>query len=181
MAGRGAGFDVIVVLGGPEDAMKRRMAHGVALLAAGMAERMILSGGGGRHRREAETMRDLALAAKVPPARLVLEIESLSTLENAIHSARIMQAEAWRTALIVTDTSHLPRALLAFRAAGVRASGSAAAWPWREAPLADWFRYAFYELIGFGWYLLLILGGRHRHIAQALAAKSSKPSTAARS
>jgi uncharacterized SAM-binding protein YcdF (DUF218 family) len=181
MAGRGARFDVIVVLGGPEDAMKRRTAHGVSLFKAGMAERILLSGGGGRRRPEAETMRDLALAAKVPPAHLVLELDSLSTLENAIHSARIMRAEDWRTALVVTDSLHLPRALLAFRVAGVRASGSATAWPWREALLSDWFKYAFYETVGLGWYLLLILGGRHRRIAQALAAKSSKPSTAARS
>jgi uncharacterized SAM-binding protein YcdF (DUF218 family) len=171
MTGRGARFDVIVVLGGPEDAMKRRTAQGVSLLAAGVAERLILSGGGGRHRPEAETMRDLALAAKVSPARLVLEQKSLSTLENAIHSARIMQAEGWRTALIVTDALHLPRARLAFRVAGVKARGSAVAWPWGEAPFADWLRYALYEAAGLGWYLVLILGGRHRRVARALAAK----------
>ena len=61
MMERAARFDAIVVLGGPEDAMKRRTAHGVSLFKAGMAERIILSGGGGYRRPEAETMRDLAL------------------------------------------------------------------------------------------------------------------------
>ncbi len=173
MAGHGVRFDVIIILGGPADAMGRRTAHGVRLFTDGMAERILLSGGGGRPRPEADTMRDLALAAKVPRARLVLERDSLSTLENAIHSARIMQAEGWRTALIVTDSLHLPRALMAFRAAGIRARGSAAAWPWREARLGDWIKYALYELLGLGWYLLLILGGRHRRLAQALASKPS--------
>ena len=72
MAGRGAGFDVIVVLGGPDSTLERRTARGVHLFKAGRAERILLSGDGGRRRTEADVMCELALAAKVSRGRLML-------------------------------------------------------------------------------------------------------------
>ncbi|MFQ5774081.1 MAG: YdcF family protein [Kiloniellaceae bacterium] len=155
-------FDVIVVLGGPDTALRRRIAHGVRLFDEGRADRILLTGRGRRAAVEAEVMRDRALAAGVPNDRIVLEAESLSTLENAAFSARIMRARGWRSALVVTDFLHVPRALLAFRSVGVRAKASAAAGGWREEPVRAWGRYLAYEAVALIWYAALILAGRHR-------------------
>lgn len=156
------GYDVIVVLGGPVPAMRRRTAAGVKLFKAGRAPRILMSGHGRKSIVEAEMMAALARDASVPAERVFLEDRSRSTMENARFSARIMQGRGWRTALVVTDALHLPRALLAFRAAGVEARGSAA-WPgWRRDALLAWLAEAVYEAVALPWYLIRILSGRHR-------------------
>ena len=154
--------DVIIVLGGPRRALARRAAQGIRLLEAGRADMLLLSGRGREDWVEADAMRDQALAAGVPDARLVLEDQSRTTLENALFSARIMAARGWTSALVVTDALHLPRALLAFRGAGVRATGSAVTRGWREEPVRTWFGHAAYEAIALVWYALRILARRHR-------------------
>ena len=144
--------------------MRRRTAHGVRLLNAGRAAHILMSGGARKSKGavEAEVMSALAHAAGVPDDRIVLEDRSLTTMENARLSARVMAARGWRTALVVTDAVHLPRALLSFRAAGVRARGYAVWDGWRDERLAAMLGYVAYELTGISWYLLLILCGRHR-------------------
>ncbi len=130
---------------------------------AGAAPVLLLSGGkGGSVPSEAEAMRDLALAVGVAEARLVLETESRSTLENARCSARIMRARGWTKALVVTDAVHLPRALLAFRALGIEAKGAAALGGARDEPLWSWPVHLAREALTFLWYGVLIAAGRHR-------------------
>ena len=108
-------------------------------------------------------MRDLALAAGVAAgARLVLETESRSTIENARCSARIMRARGWTKALVVTDAVHLPRALMAFRAFGIEAKGAAAAGGARDEPVWTWPLHLAREALAFLWYAALIATGRHR-------------------
>ncbi len=177
MTGRSDGkelFDVIVVLGaavgaggGPSAALRRRVAEGVRRLEAGAAPVLLLSGGkgggtGDRRPSEAEVMRDLALAAGVAEARLVLDTESRSTLDNARRSARIMRARGWTKALVVTDAVHLPRALLAFRALGIEAKGAAVAGGARDQPVWAWPYHLAREALAFLWYAALIAAGRHR-------------------
>ncbi len=180
MTGRNHGkerFDVIVVLGaavgpagGPSAALRRRVAEGVRRLEAGAAPVLLLSGGKGGGAgsgvpAEAEVMRDLALAAGVAAgvaeARLVLETDSRSTLENARHSARIMAARGWSSALVVTDTVHLPRALLAFRAAGIEAHGAAAKGGARDEPAWTWPYHLAREALALLWYAARIAAGRN--------------------
>ncbi len=185
MTGRSHGkerFDVIVVLGaavgaggGPSAALRRRVAEGMRRLEAGAAPVLLLSGGkgggtggarGGSVPAEAEVIRDLALAAGVAAgvaeARLVLETESRSTLENARCSARIMRARGWTKALVVTDAVHLPRALMAFRALGIEAKGAAVAGGARDQPVWTWPYHLAREALAFLWYAALIAAGRHR-------------------
>jgi uncharacterized SAM-binding protein YcdF (DUF218 family) len=155
-------YDVIVVLGGPVPAMRRRTAEGVTLYKAGRAPRILMSGRGRKSVVEAEAMAALARDAGVPMQSIFLEDRSRSTMENASFSARIMRDRGWRTALVVTDALHLPRALLAFRAAGVQARGSAA-WPgWRREALLAWLAEAVYEAVALPWYLIRILSGRRK-------------------
>jgi len=163
-------FDAIVVLGAavgadgrPGKALRRRVAEGVRRLKAGAAPVLLLSGGKGDGvPAEAEAMRDLALAAGVSDAHLVLEAESRSTLENARCSARIMRARGWTKALVVTDAVHLPRALIAFRALVIDAKGAAVMGGARDAPVWTWPVHLAREALTFLWYGVLIAAGRHR-------------------
>ena len=165
MARPDASFDVIVVLGGPRGAMRQRTAHAVALFRQGKAGFLLLSGGTARPRAECEVMRELALAAGVPADCMVMERTSRTTLENAARCRDVMARHGWTRALVVTDRLHLPRALLSFRAFAVRAKGSAAPGSWRSwnsrGPWGSWPARALYEALGLGWYLVLILSGRH--------------------
>ena len=163
-------FDVIVVLGaavgaggGASAALRRRVAEGVRRFEAGAAPMLLLSGGkGDGGPAEARVMGDLARAAGLAQARLVLETDSRSTLENARHSARIMAARGWTRALVVTDTVHLPRALLAFRALGIEAKGAAVTGGARDEPAWTWPYHLAREALAFLWYAARFAAGRHR-------------------
>ncbi len=178
-------FDAIVVLGaavgaggGASAALRRRVAEGVRRLDAGAAPVLLLSGGkgggpdggkaggtggakDGRWPSEAEVMAGLARAAGVAEARLVLETDSRSTLENARHSVRLMRARGWSSALVVTDTVHLPRALLAFRAVGIQAQGAAAKGGARDEPAWTWPYHLAREALALLWYAARIAAGRN--------------------
>ena len=162
-------FDAIVVLGaavgaggGASAALRRRVAEGVRRLEAGQAPVLLLSGGKGDGRpAEARVMAGLARAAGVAEERLVLETDSRSTLENARHSVRLMRARGWSSALVVTDTVHLPRALLAFRAAGIEAHGAAAKGGARDEPAWTWPYHLAREALALLWYAARIAAGRN--------------------
>ena len=118
--------DAIVVLGcrlpadgRPGGAMQRRVAAGVALLAAGAAPRLLLSGGGSGPLSEAEVMRALALALGAPASALLLEDRSRNTIENALCSAALLRQSGLARVIVVTDRYHALRARLLFRGAGL--------------------------------------------------------------
>lgn len=81
-------------------------------------------------------MADLARRAGVPDAAILEEDAATTTMENAQFSAALMSARGWRRALLVSDGHHLPWALLAFRAVGIQASGSAVPGVFAAAPAA---------------------------------------------
>ena len=101
----------------------------------GAAPVLVLSGGGTGVVPEAEVMGDLARAAGVPEAALLVEPHSRNTFENARETARLLHARGLRTVILVSDRVHLPRAALLFRRAGLRVAGRAAAAP--PAPLRE--------------------------------------------
>jgi uncharacterized SAM-binding protein YcdF (DUF218 family) len=118
--------DAIVVLGcrlprdgRPGGAIERRVAAGVALLAAGAAPHLLLSGGGAGPRSEAEVMRELALGLGAPEAALLLEPRSRNTIENALCSAALMRDLGLSSVIVVTDRYHALRARIVFRHAGL--------------------------------------------------------------
>lgn len=161
--------DVVIVLGAAvwrggraSPALKNRVARGVALLREGVAPRLMLTGGLGRHPpTEAEVMHDLALAGGADPERLVLERQAKSTYDSARLCAEIMRREGWATAVVVTDGYHLPRSLMAFRGFGVRAVGCASGGG-RPGTLG-WRRWAgsvARELPALAWYALRLLKAR---------------------
>jgi uncharacterized SAM-binding protein YcdF (DUF218 family) len=92
----------------------------VALWRAGVAPRILFSGGGpNRAAPEAAAMRAYALEAGVPADAIETEERSRSTLQNARFSADRLGGFPDRIVL-VTDGFHLPRAWASFRWAGAR-------------------------------------------------------------
>lgn len=110
--------------------MLRRTAWAAAAFRCGLAEAVIPSGGrawpvasgpSSGHAVEAEVMRRCLVAQGVPDAQIFPERLSLTTVENALFTARQLRHLGARRALIATCEWHMPRALSCFRAAGVEA------------------------------------------------------------
>ncbi len=115
-------FDVIVVLGArvdsdgnPSPTLLARTEEGVREYERGIAPRMILTGGpdGGRF-VEAQAMEKVAESRGMPERAIYLEPNAMDTIQNACFATRIMKANGWKSAEIVTSPSHLPRAALIF-------------------------------------------------------------------
>jgi uncharacterized SAM-binding protein YcdF (DUF218 family) len=112
--------DAIVVLGcAPSPRLERRVERGVRLYREGAAPVLLLCGGGSGSEPEAEIMRRLASADGVPETALMTEPNSLDTLGNAREAAGMLRSQGWRRVVLVSDRTHLPRAALLFRLAGV--------------------------------------------------------------
>jgi uncharacterized SAM-binding protein YcdF (DUF218 family) len=116
--------DAIVVLGcPPSPRLDRRLARGVELWRCGLAPVLLLSGGGRGPEPEALVMRRAAAARGIPEAAMLVETRSRDTLGNARETARLLQTHGWSSIVLVSDRTHLPRAALLFRLAGVRVAG----------------------------------------------------------
>ena len=121
--------DAIVVLGcrispsgRPGAPAARRAAAGASAFFAGVAPRIVVSGG----RRwgaqiEARTLGAALVRAGVPEAAVIEELWSLSTHENAVCTAALLGRLGARRAAVVTCPWHMARALQCFRGAGVDA------------------------------------------------------------
>ena len=101
-----------------------RVLHGLRLLRAGRAPRLILSGGSipwlaGTDLPEAERMARLAAEYGVEPGQLLLESRSRNTRENAVETRKLLRAHGLKRVLLVTSARHMPRAAGVFRKAGV--------------------------------------------------------------
>ena len=55
----------------------------------------------------------------VPPNSIIVESNSRNTHENAINTAAIWRERHFRSGLLVTSATHMPRALASFRKAGL--------------------------------------------------------------
>ncbi len=100
-----------------------RVAGGLALYRAGAVDRIIVSGDHGSWSYdEPGAMRDALLAAGVPAADIFTDhagFDTWSTMRRAVEVFGV------RSAIVVTQGFHLPRALYLARAAGLDASGVA--------------------------------------------------------
>lgn len=112
--------DAIVVLGA---AINSRAAFNRTITALrfyedGKAKQLVLSGGRTSHLDETEAhyMGRVVVANAVKPPEFLLEEHSLNTWDN-LHNTRKLLPEA-KSILIVSDTFHLPRAVLVAKKAG---------------------------------------------------------------
>jgi uncharacterized SAM-binding protein YcdF (DUF218 family) len=130
-------FDTIIVLGYPAKSdgtprpeMRERVLEGVREYRAGVAPRMILTGGAAHnHYVEAHVMAQLAEAQGVPASAVIEERQAHDTIQNAYYSVEIMRAHGWRSAEVVSSPSHLRRASLIFAHFPISWRMQAAPWP----------------------------------------------------
>jgi uncharacterized SAM-binding protein YcdF (DUF218 family) len=162
-----APWDIIIVLGAavwqggqPSPALRARVVHAVQLWRAGHGRKLLMTGGLGKYPpTEAQLMRQLALAAGIPEACILVEEQATSTFQSGRHCTRMLRQHGWSTALIVTDCYHLPRAVLTFRSFGMQVRGSAP--PGRPYSRRRWKRwyYRLREVLASVWYLGRIAAG----------------------
>ena len=107
--------------GTPTLVLADRVAAAAALYRQDSVQSLLLSGStrGGSY-DEAEAMRALAVDLGVAPADILLDKLGTRTLETCL---RARQAFGVRSALLVTQRFHLPRALVLCEALGIEADG----------------------------------------------------------
>jgi uncharacterized SAM-binding protein YcdF (DUF218 family) len=124
--------DAIVVLGAaqydgrPSPVFRARIDHAIDLYRAGVAPTLVVTGGKaeGDRTTEAASARAYALAHGVPAAAILVEDRSRTTLESIRGVARVMADHDLRSAVFVSDPSHMLRVLQMAGDAGIRAFGS---------------------------------------------------------
>jgi uncharacterized SAM-binding protein YcdF (DUF218 family) len=94
--------------------LEARVAHASDLYKQGFAKKIIMSGGTDKEdqKNEALTMKEIAQGLHVPEKDIILEKNSQSTYENILFSKKIMQNNAVKSVIIVTEPFHSPRAAL---------------------------------------------------------------------
>jgi uncharacterized SAM-binding protein YcdF (DUF218 family) len=131
--------DAIVVMGAaqydgrPSRVFAARLDHAVSLYFAGVAPRLVLTGGKaeGDRTTEAAAGRAFALELGVPLEDILVEEESRTTLESVRAVAALLEANGARSAIFVSDRPHMLRVLRMAADAGVTAWGS----PTRTSPI----------------------------------------------
>ena len=127
--------DCIIVLGAHvwedgrlSNALTYRCEAALEAWKKGIAPTIIVCGAQGRGEpsTEAEAMRGWMLEHGVPEDRVILEPESVNTLQNLSNARDIMASRGFETAAVCTNNYHLRRALWLARDVGIEATGIAA-------------------------------------------------------
>ena len=129
----GQSADCAIVLGGaawhdkPSPVLRERLNHAIRLFQEGRVEALVLTGGKGTGAAysEGEVAHDYCLERGIPEQALFVEGRSKTTLENLQEAKKILQAQKFRDALIVSDPWHLKRGVLIARRQDIEASPSA--------------------------------------------------------
>jgi uncharacterized SAM-binding protein YcdF (DUF218 family) len=136
LAHRPEGIQAIVVLGGgvrasegeglpalPDEAGMHRCLRAAEMYHQGPPCPVLVSGGRPDPNRPeppcSHVMHDLLLRLGVSAADVVEEDTSANTYENAVESVRILRERGLARVVLVTDASHLERAVRCFRKQGV--------------------------------------------------------------
>lgn len=177
---------VIIVLGAavkahgvPSNALRRRVEHAVALWKAGVAPRLLMSGGLGKHPpAEAELMKTLAMQLGVPEDAILIEPLGVSTLDSAKKCAALLKtinriAPGQATTdnnrhkiaiVLVTDDFHMQRAVMAFRHFGLEATADGVSAQAQQLSPGRWLFYHFREGVALCWYRVLLFKTTFCHL-----------------
>jgi uncharacterized SAM-binding protein YcdF (DUF218 family) len=131
--------DAIVVMGAaqyngrPSRVFAARLDHAVTLYFAGVAPRLIVTGGKaeGDRTTEAAAGRAFAIALGVPADDILVEDQSRTTLESIRAVSSVLAANDARSAIFVSDRPHMLRVLRMAADEGIVAWGS----PTRTSPI----------------------------------------------
>lgn len=153
--------------GEPSAALLRRIRYGHAAAGLYPLASILCSGGAVRPGpSEASIIAAQLKAVGVSPERLILDDDSLDTLQNVAATARWMRSGKHSFAVICSDAYHLPRIrmLLAFQ--GIRTlRGPVPAGP-GTAPLGHWLAMCLREMLAIPFYLVMLTSGRLRSRSQ---------------
>jgi uncharacterized SAM-binding protein YcdF (DUF218 family) len=124
--------DAIVVMGAaqydgrPSQLFAARLDHAVDLYRAGLAPRLIVTGGKaeGDRTTEAASARAYAVAHGVPAGAILAEDKSRTTLESIRAVGGILRAHGLGNAIFVSDRPHMLRVLRMAADDGIEAWGS---------------------------------------------------------
>ncbi len=124
--------DAIVVMGAaqyngrPSAVLAARLDHAIELYQAGYGRYLFLTGGNlpGDLTTEAETGRRYALRRGVPASAILIENRGGSTLESIRNVRAVLDEKGLRTALFVSDRTHMLRVLRLAADSGIEAWGS---------------------------------------------------------
>ena len=124
--------DAIVVLGAaqydgrPSPLFKARLDHAVELYQAGIAPRLILTGGkaDGDRTTEAASAAAYAIDRGVPAGAILLDEDSRTTLESIRAVGRLLRDNELEDAVFVSDRPHMLRVLRMAADNGIAAWGS---------------------------------------------------------
>jgi uncharacterized SAM-binding protein YcdF (DUF218 family) len=114
---------IVVFLGGVGETGKagegaqERLDKAVSLYQAGYSKYLVLSSGYVYSFKEAESMRDSAVAQGVPVSSIVLEERSTNTRENVTFVDDILKEHRWRSILLVSSPYHMRRAMMVWHKA----------------------------------------------------------------
>ncbi len=126
--------DVIIVLGArlygdkPSPMLQYRLEKTLALYNEGFADTIIVSGARGDDEliTEALAMKIYLMNNGVPEGAILEEDHSYSTYENLSYSNAIMKEKNLKSAIIVSNSFHMSRALMIAKRLDISASGAAA-------------------------------------------------------
>ncbi len=130
--------DTIIVLGAkligdqPSSMLRLRLDEAIQLYNQGLAPAIIVSGAQGPDEiaSEADIMRTYLIGKGIPSAKIYVENRSHNTYQNLLYSQKIMSEQGFHQAIIVSNASHIRRALVIAQQLGIKASAS-------PAPMAD--------------------------------------------
>lgn len=122
----------IIVLGAaiqghsPSPVFAERIRHGVNLYQAGLAPKIIFTGGFGEGQTYSESLVAAMFAEDlgVPADDLLMETRSRTTRQNLVEATAIMKQQGWDSAIIVSDPLHMKRATTMASDLGLEASSS---------------------------------------------------------
>lgn len=131
--------DAIVVMGAaqydgrPSRVFAARLDHAVSLYLAGVAPRLVVTGGKaeGDRTTEAAAGRAFAMSLGVPEEDILVEDQSRTTLESIRAVADLLEANGLHSAIFVSDRPHMLRVLRMAADEGITAWGS----PTRTSPI----------------------------------------------
>jgi vancomycin permeability regulator SanA len=151
--------DLAIVLGSkvhpdgrPSSGLQRRLERAVQIYRSGAVKAILVSGGRGAEGfEEADVMGDVLIKSGIPSDKILVDRTGRNTRLTAIHAREIMHAHGWRSAVVISQYYHVPRAKLALRQQGIEQISGAAAqyrFAWTDPvsilrEFAGWYTYVF--------------------------------------
>jgi uncharacterized SAM-binding protein YcdF (DUF218 family) len=154
--------DAIVVLGAaqydgrPSAILRARLDHAIGLYEAGVARWLVVTGGKaeGDRTTEAATARAYAIGRGVPAESILFEDRGRTTLESLKGVAAVLTEHDLRSAVFVSDRTHMLRVLRIAGDEGIDARGSPTATSPTEATLPNQVEATIREVGAVGLYFL---------------------------